>query len=68
MVPRYKKMGDQLGKEIPEPGAHLSHAAVGILRKMRTKKYDLEQAGTKKGGSKVKPIDEHDPFPREFER
>lgn len=67
MVPRYKKMGDQLGKQIPEPGAHMAHAAVGILRKMRTKKYDLEHIN-KKGGSKVKPIDEQDPFPREFER
>jgi hypothetical protein len=35
---RYKKLASQFGKKIKDPGAHISHAAVGLLRKNRKKK------------------------------
>lgn len=64
MVSRRKKLASQLGKKIPEPGAHMPHVVVGLLKKRRTRKSDLNQQ--LEGGSKVKPIKEYDPHPMEF--
>jgi hypothetical protein len=62
MASRKRYLASQLGKEIAEPGAHIAHAAVGILLKKRRFK-DREMYI--KGGSANKPIKEYDPFPRE---
>ena len=58
---RYKKLSNQLGKKVKEPGAHIAHAAVGILLKKRRFK-DREMYI--KAGSKEKPIKAMNPFPR----
>ena len=61
---RYKKLASQLGKTIPEPGAHIAHSAVLLLRKMRKKKKDLSDHITTT--SSTKPIVKDNPFPEEF--
>ena len=61
MSTRKKYLASQLGKTIAEPGAHMAHAAVGILlKKRRLKSREMYI----KGGSANKPIKEYDPFPR----
>ena len=62
MSSRRKYLANQLGKEVSEPGAHMAHAAVGLLLKKRRLK-DREMYI--KGGSANKPLKEYDPFPRE---
>lgn len=62
---RVKKISSQLGKRIPEPGAHMPSAAVGLLRKRRTKKDGRDERLV--GGSGVKPMKSDPPFPLEFE-
>lgn len=61
---RVKKISSQLGKRIPEPGAHMPSSAVGILRKKRSEKKELNEE--LKGGSHQKPIKEYNPFPMKF--
>ena len=62
MSTRKKYLVSQLGKTIQEPGAHMAHAAVGLLLKKRRLKAREMYI---KGGSSQKPIKEYDPFPRE---
>lgn len=38
MESRYKKIASNLGKKIPNPGVHMPHAAIGVLRQRRKKK------------------------------
>jgi len=64
MVQRYKKMGDQLGKNISHVGSHMPTVAVGILRKRRIRKVDNKELAS--GGSKVKPLKEYNPYPTQF--
>lgn len=67
MVQRYRKMGDQLGRVIPDAGAHMPSAMVGVkgaLRRRRTQKEGMSER--LKGGSKVDPRREYDPRPMEF--
>lgn len=58
MLPQ--KYRNQLGKKIQDPGAHMPHAVVGILLKKQRKKDRLYH---QKGGSKVKPVVEYNPYP-----
>ena len=62
---RRKYLASQLGKKIQNPGSHMAHAAVMILRKKRKKHMDKSKDF--EGGSKVPPIKEYDPFPLEYE-
>lgn len=59
-----KKYANQLGKQIPDPGAHMSHVVVGLIRKHRTKKDETKE--NLKGGSKQDPRKEYNPYPVEF--
>lgn len=59
---RYK---NQLGKKIPDPGAHMSHVVVGLIRKRRTRKKEMSES--LKGGSKQDPRKEYNPYPVEFQ-
>jgi hypothetical protein len=61
---RVKYLSNQLGKKIQEPGAHIPNAAVGIIRKRRTKKQELKERLV--GGHGVKPTKENNPYPVEF--
>lgn len=56
---RIKKLSSQLGHRISEPGAHIAHAAVLILKKRR-RKGDAKYLSTT-----VSPTaqQEHNPFP-----
>ena len=60
MASRKRYLSSQLGKDIPEPGAHMAPSAVGILLRKRRKKIDNIYV---KAGSKIKPIVSEDPFP-----
>lgn len=64
MVHRYRQMGEQLGRRIPDPGAHMPHVVVGLIRKRRSKKHDFRE--NLKGGSKESPIKEYNPYPMDF--
>lgn len=61
---RTKYLSSQMGKSINHMGAHMPSAVVGILRKRRSKKEAL--AENLKGGSKVEPLKEYDPYPNDF--
>lgn len=61
---RIKKLTSQLGHRIPDPGAHIPHVVVGLIRKRRSKRAGL--AENLKGGSKVRPIIENNPYPMDF--
>lgn len=61
---RVRKISNQLGKRISDPGAHMPSAAVGILRRKRSEKKDVKEE--LKGGSHQKPIKEYNPFPMDF--
>lgn len=60
MASRKRYLSSQLGKDIPEPGAHMAPSAVGILLRKRRRKTDDIYV---KAGSKVKPIVSENPFP-----
>lgn len=53
-----------MGKNVSSIGSHMSSAVVGILRKRRSRKEGENQ--NLKGGSKVKPLKEYDPYPFDF--
>ena len=61
---RTKYLASQLGKNISNIGSHMPHAVVGILRKRRRKEEGFHIM--EKGGSKVKPLAEYNPYPMEF--
>lgn len=61
---RVKKLSSQLGHKINDIGSHMPSAAVGIIRKRRSKKQGFDER--LKGGSHVKPLKEYDPFPMDF--
>lgn len=64
MSDRTKYLASQMGKNINHIGSHMPTAVVGILRKKRAKTDDIKL--NTKGGSKVKPLVEYDPYPKEF--
>lgn len=61
---RTKYLANQMGKNINHIGSHMPTAVVGILRKRRTKSQGYSEKI--KGGSKVKPLKEYDPYPMDF--
>ena len=61
---RKRKLSNQLGKKIKNPGAHMPHAAVGILRKMRKAKQDLKEQLLNKRVTDPRKIS--NPYPEEF--
>jgi hypothetical protein len=64
---RYRKLESQLGKKIEEPGAHMPHAAVGLLRKLRRKRREnQDMVEPLKLERDMKAIDKNDPFPLEL--
>ena len=64
MEARHKKLASQLGKTISHIGTHIPHAVVGIIRKRRSLKSGLQE--NLKGGSKVSPLKEYNPYPLDF--
>lgn len=55
---------NQLGKKIKSVGAHMPHAAVGIVLKKRRKKQDLKE--NEHGKLNADPKTQYNPFPMEF--
>jgi len=62
MLPQ--KYKSQLGKKIPDPGAHMAHSMVGLILKRRRKKEDLNDKDKFK--STDSPKDRDNPFPSQF--
>lgn len=66
MEHRYRKMGDQLGRIIPNAGSVMPHAMVGVAGVLRKRRSRKEEQKKLVGGSKVDPRKEYDPNPAEF--
>lgn len=66
METRFKKLASQLGKKIPNPGAHIPHAVVGLIRRRNSKKKGLNEKLEIKGNRKGSLLDKYNPFPFEF--
>ena len=60
-----RKYSSQLGRKIPDAGAHIPHVVVGLIRKRRTKKHNDIY---KDGGSKIDPRMEYNPYPDKTEK
>ncbi len=64
---RFKKLASQLGKKIPDPGAHIPHAAVALIRRRNSKKEALNEKLHVKNGNKNKSLlRQYNPFPMDF--
>jgi len=66
MAYRYRKLANQLGKKIQDPGAHMPHAAVALIRRRNTKKQGMNEKIEIKSGSKGSLLRKYNPFPMEF--
>lgn len=67
MEARFKKLANQLGKKIHDPGAHIPHAVVGLIKRRNSKKKGLKEKLEIKGNRKGSLLDKYNPFPLEFE-
>lgn len=54
----------RLGKKIVNPGAHMPHAAVGLILKKRRKKQDIKE--NPNGKWAADPKTQYNPYPLEF--
>jgi hypothetical protein len=64
---RFRKLASQLGKKIPDPGAHMPHAVVGLIRRRISKKEAYRENIHIKNGSKKKSLlRDYNPFPMDF--
>lgn len=61
---RTKYLAHQMGKNINHIGSHMPSAVVGIIRKRRSKAAG--ESENLKGGSKVAPLKEYNPYPFNF--
>ena len=60
---RIKKISSQLGSRLSDPGAHMAHAAVLILRHRRRRKKETGSLGRQ--DSQDPPKESKNPFPFE---
>lgn len=67
MAYRNRYLANQLGKKIKDPGAHMPHAAVALIRRRNSKANGFnEKLEMKKSGQGQDIKKSHNPFPLEF--
>lgn len=66
MEPRYKKLANQLGHKIIDPGAHMPHAAVALIQRRNSKKKGFNEKLEIKGNRKGSLLEKYNPFPLDF--